>query len=136
MAGTACSRGTDVCSARPRIYGGADNQRHTCARSALTFSKPCQAASSAEDFGQTADEPCPWLLLPGLNSLPSPDAPVCSFTHLLCYVLSNMGSGLPFSLVQEHTVFLIKVSRYCCKINNKDLHFFPLLLGLSLKNLQ
>lgn len=129
----------DVWSASPRTYRRADDQRHTRARSALTFPESCQAASSAEGFGRRDDEPCPWRLLPGLNSLPSPDAPVCSFTHPLCYVLSDMGSGLPFSSGlsrTEHAVFLIKVSRYCYRINNKDFHFFPLLLGLSLKNLK
>ena len=74
---------------------------------------PCQPTSSADDFGQTDGEPgLNHHLLPGLNSLPSPDAPVGSFTHPLCYVLSNMGLELPFSSDlnrTEHAVFLIKI---------------------------
>jgi len=79
-------------------------------------------------------------LLLGLNSLPSPDVPVHSFTSLLSYVLSNMGLELPFSSDPsrtEHAVFLIKVSRYCCSTTTKELCFiFCPLVDLSLKNLK
>lgn len=116
MASTGCSRGRDNVA---QFHKSTDDQtmdvtpmQDHCGHCFNLFQAsrlPCQPTSSAAGFHLPDTEPP--LLSPGLNPSPPPDAAVCSFTHLLPYVFSNVGLELPFSSDlnrAEHAVFPLR----------------------------